>query len=262
MRTVYKFFRPTLPKLIFTAEWAAYVLIMTTGGQLSGLRQWMAALWPLLLFYCLGCVLVAWSQRTDRVASGRRLALLIVTMIALDQISKTVTNVLLPPGATLPLVKGWLHLTNVHNITGSWFGPAWFKFVLAVVAVLVLPLSVIVYRYYIFTKRKSLWVDLTLLSILVGYTSWLCDMLLRGYTLDFILLPGVVAIDFKDMCASLGGASAIIEMLDNPHGVSLRWEGWRVELESTRQIITDISTFAARDLRSWWAAVWKKPGPR
>jgi len=87
MRTAYRFFRPTVPKLIFTAEWVAYILLRATSGQLTGLHQLMVALWPLLLFYCLGCALVAWSQRADRVASGRGLALLVVVMVVLDQAS-------------------------------------------------------------------------------------------------------------------------------------------------------------------------------
>ncbi len=251
MQAAYKFFRPTVPKLIFTAEWVAYILLRATGGRLTSLHQLMVGLWPLLLFYCLGCVLVAWSHRADRVASGRGLALLVVVMVALDQSSKIVTSVFLSPDATLPLVKGWLHLTNVHNVAGSFLAPGWMKPVLVVTAVLVLPLSVIVYRYYVFSKRRSLWVELALLAIFAGYASWLCDIYLRGYVLDFIQIPGFVTADFKDLFLSLG-ICVIIEVLDNPD-ISLRWDGWRAELESTRRLVTDITIFAAGELRSCWS---------
>lgn len=249
MRAVYEFFRPTVPKLILVAEWVAYILLVATWGRLIGLRQLALALWPLLLFYCLACVLVTWSQRASRVTSGRGLALLAIIMIALDQMSKCVAGALLSPGATLPLVKGWLHLTNVHNVGGSLLAPVWMKSVLLVAAALVLPLSIIVYRYYTSSKRRSLWTDLAFLSIFIGYASWLCDVLLRGYVVDFIQIPGIVAADFKDLFLTLGGACVIIEILDRP-GTSLGWDGWRAELESTRRLITDISVFAAGELRS------------
>jgi len=251
MQAAYKFFRPTLPKLIFTAEWMAYILLRAAGGRLTSLHQLMVGLWPLLLFYCLGCVLVAWSHRADRVASGRGLALLVVVMVALDQVSKTVTSVLLSPDATLPLVKGWLHLANVHNVAGSWLTPVWFQPVLKLAAMPVLPLSVIGYRYYVSSKRKSLWADLAFLGVFVGYASWLCDIYLRGYVLDFIQIPGFVTADFRDLFLSLG-ICVIIEVLDNPD-ISLRWDGWRAELESTHRLITNIAAFAAADLRSCWS---------
>jgi len=256
MRAAYRFFRPTVPKLIFTAEWLAYVLLRATGGRLISLHQLMVALWPLLFFYCLGCALAAWSRRADRVASGRGLALLVVVMVALDQVSKTVISVLVSPNATLPLVKGWLHLANVHNVAGSWLTPVWFKPVLTLAAMPVLPLLVIGYRYYVSSKRRSLWADLALLGVFAGYSSWLCDIYLRGYVLDFIKIPGFVTADFKDLFLSLG-ICVIIEVLDNPD-ISLRWDGWRAELESTRRLVTDITTFAAGDLRSWWIAAREK----
>ncbi|MDY6875571.1 MAG: signal peptidase II [Chloroflexota bacterium] len=249
MQAVYECFRPTVSKSILIAEWIAYILLMAAWGRLTELRQLAVALWPLLLFYCLACVLVMWGQRASRVTSGRGLVLLAIIMIALDQMSKCVASALLSPDATLPLIKGWLHLTNVHNVGGSLLAPAWMKPVLVVVAALVLPLSVIVYRYYISSKRRSLWTDLAFLGIFTGYASWLCDMSLRGHIIDLIQIPGIVAADFKDLFLTLGGACVIIEVLDRP-GLSLGWDGWRAEFESTRRLITDVSVFAAGELRS------------
>lgn len=253
MQATYKFFRPTVHKMIFTVEWVAYILLRAIGGRLTSLHQLMVGLWPLLLFYCLGCALVAWSRRANRVTSGRGLALLVVVMVTLDQVSKTAISVFVPPNATLPLVKGWLHLANV---TGSWLTPAWSKPVLVLVIILVVPLSVIVYRYYVSSKRRSLWPDLVFLGIFAGYVTRLCDVSLRGYTLDFIQIPGLVTFDFGDLFLSLA-ICIVIEVLDNP-AISLRWDGWRTEAESTHRLITNIATFAAEDLRSWWAAIGRK----
>ncbi len=249
MQAIYEFFRPTVPKLILVAQWAISILLLAVGGRLAGWHQLMVVLWPLLFFYCLACILVFWSQRVERVASGRLLALLAILTVAVDQMGKGIASALLDPDATLPIVEGWLHLTNVRNVGGSWLTPVWIKPVLIIVAVLVLPLSIIVYRYYISSKRKSLWADLGFLGIFAGYTSWLCDVSLRGYVIDFILIPGVVAADLKDLFLSVGGACVVIEVLDNP-GISRRWAGLKAELGSTRRLVVDVAAFAAGEWRA------------
>jgi hypothetical protein len=45
----------------------------------------------------------------------------------------------------------------------------------------------------------------------------------------------------------------VIEVLDNP-GISLRFEGWRAERESTRRLASELAAFAAGEVRSWWLA--------
>lgn len=257
MSAIGRFLRPTVPKLILIAEWLASILLAVANGRLTTPHKFLVALWPLLIFYLLACVWVAWSRHTDRIASGRGLFWLFVLLVALDQAGKCVAGSLLAPGETRPIVIGWLHLSNVHNVGGSWLTPVWFKPVLIAVAALVLPLSVIVYRYYICTRRRSLWADLSFLGILAGYTSWLGDMLLRGHVVDFILIPGIVATDVKDVYLWCGGACAVVEALDNP---SLRrgWAGWWVELDSARQLLKSVALFAAAEWRTCQNAAQKR----
>jgi signal peptidase II len=252
MSAIVEFFRPTLYKLIFTIEWLVYVLLTLVERHPLDLDLPPFALWS-LLFYVGGCALVAWSRRTDRVASGWGLVVLIVAMVAVDQLSKAIAVATLQPGASIPLVEGWLHFSNVQNTSGSWLGPGWLKPILAMVAVLVLPLSVVVYRYYVSTRRRSLWADLTFVGVSAGYASWLAEILVRGYIVDVIRIPGLISFDLKDLFLSLGVCVGI-EVLDNPT-ISLRPEGWRAEIESTRRLVVDLAAFAAGEARSCWAAI-------
>lgn len=253
MSAIVEFFRPTLYKLIFTLEWVAYLLLTLVERHPLDPDLLPVALWPLLLFYVAGCALVAWSRRTDRVASGRSLVVLIVAMVAVDQVGKAIAVATLQPGASDPLVEGWLHFSNVHNASGSWLGPGWLKPILAVVAVLVLPLSVVVYRYYVSIQRRSLWADLTFVGVFAGYAGWLVDIFVRGYVVDVIHIPGLVAVDLKDLFLSLG-VCVVVEVLDNPT-ISLRPKGWRDKIESARRLVVDLAAFAAGEARSCWAAV-------
>ncbi|TET52817.1 MAG: hypothetical protein E3J64_04515 [Anaerolineales bacterium] len=247
-----RFFRPTVAKLLFAAPWLAYIVLRAAQGWVSDLQEALAALWPVLPYYCLGCVLVAYSQRSDRIAPGRGMAALIVAAIAVDQVAKGGVGLLLAEDQRVPLVEGWLHLTNIHNTAQSWVAPIWYKPLHAAQAVLVLPLSVLIYRYYISSRRRSLWADLTLLSMFTVYAAYLCDTLLRGYTLDFLLIPGIVASDFKDLFVPICIASALAELLSSEHGELLAWRGWQTERESASRLVKGFVSFAAKDLRSWW----------
>jgi lipoprotein signal peptidase len=256
MQAVYRFFRPTVYKLVFTIEWLAFLLLTVAERRTIEPHLLPVALWPLFFFYGLGCALVAWSRRADRLADGRGLALLLVGMVALDQASKAVAAAFLPPGSSLPLIEGWLHLANVRNASGSWLSLAWLRPVLAVAATLVLPVSVIVYRYYVSTRRRSLWVDLAFVGVFAGYASWLIDIYLRGYVVDVIYIPDLVAVDLKDLFLSLG-ICVVVEVLDNPD-ISLHSGGWRAEIESTRRLVADLAAFAAREIHTGWIAILER----
>ncbi|MFN2290555.1 MAG: signal peptidase II [Anaerolineae bacterium] len=253
MKAVYRFFRPTLYKLVFTIEWLGFLLLTVALRRSIEPDLLLVALWPLLLFYGLGCALVAWSRRAERLAGGRGMVLLVVGMVALDQVSKAVAAAFLPPDTTLPVIEGWLHVANVRNTSGSWLGLAWLRPVLALAATLVLPLSVIVYRYYVYTKRRSLWVDLTFVGVFAGYVSWLIDIYVRGYVVDVIYVPGLVAVDLKDLFLSLG-ICVVVEVLDNPD-ISLHSGGWRADIESTRRLVPGLAAFTAAELHTCWIAI-------
>ncbi len=244
------FFSPTLPKLIFGAEWVAWILLLIAGGRALSPHQLLVAFAVLLLLYLLGCLLFAWSTRVRTVAGGRSMALLILLMVALDQGGKVAASQLLRPNSSVPLAEGWLHFANVPNPAASWFAPVWAKPLLVAGAITVPALAVVAYRYYVSTRRRSLWIDLSLLGFTAGYLSWLADVFLRGYVLDFVAVPGLIAVDLSDLFLLLGW-SVLIELLENPE-TSWGWEGWRAEYDGTRRLIRDVAAFAAKDVRSWW----------
>ena len=250
IKTVRAFFRPTLPKLIFGAEWVGWVLLLVARGRALSPHQLLVAFVVLLLLYTLGCALFAWSRRAKMVAGGRGLAFLVVLMVALDQSGKAAAGRLVQQNSSVPLVEGWLHFANVPNAAASWFAPAWAKPALIAAAIPVPVLAVIAYRYYVSTKRRSVWVDLSLLAFTAPQLSWLADVFLRGYVLDFVAVPGLLAANLSDLLLLLGW-SALVELLDNPE-ISRRWDGWRAEYDGTRRLVRDVAAFAAEDIRSWW----------
>lgn len=244
--------------LIFAAEWLGYILLETAMGRLTSLHQLLRALPPLILFFLLGILCRGWSLHSSRLTEPRGLALLAILLLAADQLGKVVVGALLPPGAQTPLVPGWLEMGNVHNLAGSYLAPAVLKPLLVALALLLLPAAFIVYCFYT-SRRNSLWADLALLGIAAAYASWLCDAW-RGYTLDFIVVPGVVAADLKDLYALVGGASVVVEALRTSDTLTPDKGGWNSELTSLRTTMKELLDFGKGEVRTLWRALRRTLG--
>jgi lipoprotein signal peptidase len=215
-----------------------------------------------VLFYLVACALVVLSQHTRQVARGWKLLALALGLAAIDQFIKAMVGTFVPYQTSVPIIEGWLHLAHKHNLQGSWLlsifnlrlvGTA----MLTVVVVAILLGSVFCHRYYIGTKRKSVWADVAFLGLFAGSASWVCDMGFRGYIVDYINLPDVVTADFKDILVAIGVAALFVEVLENPD-VSLRWSGWRQEGKEFLQLGEDVIGFSIQELRGIRQVLMKK----
>jgi lipoprotein signal peptidase len=251
-----QFIKPTAPKLVFLAQWLAYVLIVWLQGTLDSRHRFLVALYPLALFYLLACVLAHANRRLRQLAPGRPLLALGLALAAIDQGIKLLVTRSLSLGTSVPLLEGWLHLAHERNVQGSWVVNAFnIKFiglgVLALIAVLTLLCALLGHRYYVATQRQSLWADVAFLGLFAGTAGWIADIVLRGYIVDFIQLPGLVTADLKDIFLSVGVAALLAEALDNP-AISLAWQGWRQEIWRLRR--TGVSV-----VRFYHDAIRRKP---
>lgn len=265
MSAIAGFFRPTALKAVFLAEWVLFILIEMLRGRLESSQQIMVAGCPLAFFYLLACMLSLLSQRVEQIARGWRLLSLCASLTAVDQLGKALVVALVPFRASFPVIPDWLHLAHERNTQGSWLIssfdlPGISTAFLLVVAVLGLVVSLLGHRYYVSTRRKSVWADVAFVGLCAGLASWACDMGLRGYILDYLQLPGVVTADGKDILLSIGTAALLAETLDNPK-ISFRWEGWRSEAREVVQLVKDVVRFYAQELRclqSYIQRTWKR----
>lgn len=247
------FLKPTVFKLVFLVEWTLFILFEWLRGELGTSGQILVASYPLVFFYLVACALVVLSHYTRQVARGWKLLALAMGLAAVDQFIKAMVGTFVPYQTLVPIIEGWLHLAHKHNLQGSWLlsifnlrlvGTA----MLTVVVVAILFGSAFCHRYYIGTKRESVWADVAFLGLFAGSASWVCDMGFRGYIVDYINLPGVVTADFKDILVAIGVAALFVEVLENPD-VSLRWRGWRQEGKEFLQLGEDVVGFSIEELR-------------
>ncbi|MBN1877489.1 MAG: signal peptidase II [Anaerolineae bacterium] len=261
MSTVVTFFRPTKTKLIFLIEWVLFILITAVRGELETPHQVLVAGYPLIFFYLIACMLTALSQHIEQIARSRRLLIFAGGLMLLDQLIKAIVTAFIPYQATIPIIPNGLHLAHKRNFHGSWIASVFnvqpaniFNLIQWGQAISVLLFSTLCHRYYTTTHRKSLWADVVLLGIFAGYASWIWDMALRGYIVDFINLPGLVTADLKDIFPEIGVAAFFAETVDNPQ-VSWRWRGWREERDDLIHLAKSLGRFSIQELHKLQQAV-------
>ncbi|MBN2385819.1 MAG: signal peptidase II [Anaerolineales bacterium] len=264
MPTVITFLKPTIVKMVFLAEWALFILITAARGDLKTNHQALVAGYPLIFFYLVACALAALNQHIRQIAKSWRLFVFGGGLFAVDQIIKTLIIALVPYQSSLPIVNNWLHLAHEHNSHGSWIASVFnvqsvcvFNLMQWGLAIPILFLAILCHRYYITNHRQSIWVDVALLGVLSGYASWICDMSLRGYIIDFINLPGLVTADLKDILITIGVAALFAEALDNPQ-LSWRWGGWQKERDDLIRLVKGLYSFAGQEVHEVWQAMMRK----
>jgi len=269
MNAVARFIKPTRLKILFLIEWILFIGINATMGKLDTLQSVLVAMYPLLFFYLIACILTAVSQHRKMLAGKWALVIIAGGLFLLDQAIKQMVAVTIKEGTSIPILDGWLHLANLHNDRGSWilgfFDVQWEiarPFVNIAVGIVLFLGLILFHRFFVATRRKSIWADVAFLGVFSGYAGFLFDINVRGYVLDYVHLPHIVATDLKDIALSIGLAAFFAEILDNP-AISLRdafrWQGWRKEWDSLTCFMREFGAFTIGELRSFLRSVRWKP---
>jgi lipoprotein signal peptidase len=251
--------RPTATRLIFLVEWFLFILLALWQGKLESGKQILVASYPLAFFYAIACAFALLSEQSQQLIRGWRLFALAVGLTAADQLAKALIVASIPYQASVPVIDGWLHLAHVRNAHGSWLlstlsARELGTVLLMIVVPLTLLFSVLCHRYYTCTQRRSVWADVAFVGLFGGGMSWVCDMHFRGYVVDFLVLPGVLAADLKDLFVTIGAAAFCAEALDNPN-VSLRPKGWRQDGKDLLQLVARVTDFSVQELHGLWRTV-------
>lgn len=216
------FFRPTLPKLTFLAQWVVFIAISFLRGDLNSAAVWKVALYPLLLFYLIACVFNALAERSKTYTGLGRLVVISVLLAAIDQAAKVLMMRFVPFGSAVQVIPGWFAFQHARNTMGSWVLNAIglsnsmiSSLILGALVVLLLIFGVRTYQSAIASQspRGQFWFAVALVGVFSGGISWLADMFLRGFTLDFLGLPGFVTADLKDIYLLIGIAAFFSEMV-------------------------------------------------
>ena len=141
--------------------------------------------------------------------------ILIVALLALDQVSKYLIQLYLSPaGTTLPVVKGLFQLTNVHNTGAAWGMLDGFRWLFIPLTILVA--IILLYVLIRFRSKLTVFSRITLALLFTGAVGNLIDRILLVYVRDFFDITPLFSFpvfNVADSCLSIGCVFLIIDVL-------------------------------------------------
>ncbi len=207
--------------LVFLVEWSLYLILETLTGKIQWSQHAASALLPLGFFGLIGLLLSLANFWRRRDLSAGFLGAAAAGLLLLDQAAKTWINRQMAYPSDIPLFGGLITLSHARNYAGSWalqrlnltneITPLRI-FVEAMLMVLVVAWFV----YYLRGERGGYWTDMAAIFFTAGVSSAVLDKLLRGFTLDFIGLPGLFVADLKDIYLFIGVAALLAELVSQP----------------------------------------------
>ena len=141
--------------------------------------------------------------------------IIIVVLLALDQISKYLVQLYLSPiGSSAPVIDGLLQLTNVHNTGAAWGMLEGFRW-------LFIPLTLIVAGALVFViirfhKKLSVFSRITLALLFAGAVGNFIDRVLLSYVRDFLDITPLFSFpvfNLADSALSIGCVMLVIDAL-------------------------------------------------
>ncbi len=137
--------------------------------------------------------------------------ILVVALVAIDQLVKHWVTATIALGTSHVVVPGLLAITNLHNNGAAWSilqGQQWFFAIISVVAILI-----VVYLMVRWRHQVPLMVGLAL--ILAGTLGNFIDRLMNGYVVDMfeLLFINFPVFNVADSCLTIGVLILIIAIL-------------------------------------------------
>lgn len=140
--------------------------------------------------------------------------ILIVAILAIDQITKYLIQIYLSPvGTSLPLIDGVFHLTNAHNTGAAWGLLPGFRWMFIPLTILVC--CAIAFVLIRFRKRICLFSRITLSLLFAGAVGNLIDRIALSYVRDFFdfCLINFPVFNIADSSLTIGCILLVIDAL-------------------------------------------------
>ena len=135
-----------------------------------------------------------------------------IALVAVDQIIKLLVVKYLEPIGSMPLIKGFVSFTYSEN-TGAAFGSfSKYTYLLSIVTFIVIAVGL----YYIFSKKIKFGIEYcSIVAVLSGGIGNLIDRVIRGYVVDFIepLFIDFAIFNFADMLITCGAVVLICYLI-------------------------------------------------
>lgn len=141
--------------------------------------------------------------------------IIIIVILALDQLTKYLIQINLSPvGTSMPVIDGFLQLTNVHNTGAAWGMLEGFRWLFIPMTLIVAGL--LVYIIVRFNKKLTLFSRITLALLFAGAVGNFIDRVALSYVRDFVdITPwfSFPVFNVADSALSVGCVFLVIDAL-------------------------------------------------
>jgi len=141
--------------------------------------------------------------------------IIIVILLALDQVSKYLVQLYLSPvGSSVPVIDGLLQLTNVHNTGAAWGMLDGFRWLFIPMTLIVA--AVLIYVIIRFHKKLTVFSRITLALLFAGAIGNFIDRVLLTYVRDFLDITPLFSFpvfNVADSALSIGCVMLVIDAL-------------------------------------------------
>lgn len=205
---------------IFLSEWGLYLIFEFVMGTFKSWDVFLINLLPFIFFYLVANLLKWLAYKIGKVLRVRLLILGTTSLVLCDLLVKYIIKSFVAEGSIIPLISNWLFISNVLNDHGSYITSR-FDFNVSMIWLVIINMLILFfmfqgYRFYKLKRRKSVWLDLTMMLLVAGGISSLIDKVFFGGSLDFLGLKGLFVADLKDLYLTIGIGCMIVEVVDNP----------------------------------------------
>lgn len=141
--------------------------------------------------------------------------IIVIVLLALDQISKYLVQLYLSPvGSSIPVIDGLLQLTNVHNTGAAWGMLDGFRWLFIPLTLIVA--GALIYVMIRFRKKLCVFSRITLALLFSGAVGNFIDRVVLSYVRDFVDITPLFSFpvfNVADSALSIGCVFLVIDVL-------------------------------------------------
>lgn len=205
---------------IFNSMWLFYYILELLSGNINGTYAILLNLIiPLLFFSLMAVIFYAQSQKGISGFGTKKILRIIFILIAIEQLTKLIIRSTTNMDTSYELINDWLYFYPVLNTLGSWsasrFGLNLGINVFLVINIMIIPLVVQIYRFYIQENGPSYWANIAFVLLFSGIICSMIDKMFFGGSLDFLMLKDLFVADLKDFYLTLSIGCLFTEVILN-----------------------------------------------
>ena len=187
--------------------WIIYFLFELITGRVTDLTTVIGNIALIIVFAILGYIIYKIKTKFPEGLNGKSIFKYVFLFFFIEQGIKIIIKFFFF-NKHITIIKDFLYFSPLINTDGSWLNARFNANISFTLLILFNIISLIlffeIYRYILYKKPKSFWIDMCFVFIFCGALCSLIDKIFYGGSLDFIGISNLFVADIKDIYIDLG----------------------------------------------------------